>query len=394
MNNKGLAAVAAVCLVVILAGAYLFSLSNDQPENMGYDYKGQVSPYLHEIEVDDYIDDPMLTYVSDHIKKNGGGCSSVRNGDFVGRNFDYFYNEVPTFVIKTNASENRFASIGVAQHWGITEKNLISGKCWNDLKYLPNLTLDGVNENGVYINDNVVRIWEGHEVTTGTNPDAELTVHFLYIPRFILDNAMSADNAIELIESVNIVGSLKDKYYLHFMIADADNTYIVEACDNQLYVEKKTGNEQVMTNYYVNVPLEDTMYPLGIERMMILQENYDLGSTFDGMYLLMQMAKFSNITMSINMPWFSDPEIFSYKELKEIYDNEGDYYESIEEWEKYMDVYRERFRGILNTDDRSIGIDWITIHNSTYDIKNFKLQVIVDEDYLHPHTYYLFPQNE
>ena len=43
-----------------------------------------------------------------------GYCSAVHNGNFVGRNLDYFVNDMPMFVVHVAAnSTGRLASIGI-----------------------------------------------------------------------------------------------------------------------------------------------------------------------------------------------------------------------------------------------------------------------------------------
>ena len=49
-----------------------------------FEYVGAVAPYLHEIVFDDYVFDTNRLTVQDYT----GSCSVVRNGNFVGRNFD------------------------------------------------------------------------------------------------------------------------------------------------------------------------------------------------------------------------------------------------------------------------------------------------------------------
>lgn len=44
-----------------------------------------------------------------------GACSSVRNGNFYGRNYDWYYNKNTTFVVHNRSRQGRYESIGVAQ---------------------------------------------------------------------------------------------------------------------------------------------------------------------------------------------------------------------------------------------------------------------------------------
>ena len=97
----------------------LFGCGEDESD---YKYIGPVAPFLHEMVFDDYTFDEDLLTVQDYT----GSCSVVRNGNFVGRNFDYFFNNVPDFIVRMNAKEGRYASIGVAQTSLFKETDLLS----------------------------------------------------------------------------------------------------------------------------------------------------------------------------------------------------------------------------------------------------------------------------
>ena len=173
-----------------------------------------IAPYLHEITYDDY------TYDKDFVttkEAEAFGCSSVRNGNFYGRNFDYVFNDTPEFVVrvKANKKKNRHASIGIATHFGLRESKLLKGEYKKQLELVPNITLDGINDAGVICSHNVVSMEHG-DIGEGTNPGAE-KLHMLFIPRFVLDNASSVDEAVKLIKERNIVGNLGGKHYLHIM---------------------------------------------------------------------------------------------------------------------------------------------------------------------------------
>ena len=47
------------------------------------------------------------------LKEWHGACAGVRNGDFVGRNFDWECSETPEFIVRIPADENHRASIGI-----------------------------------------------------------------------------------------------------------------------------------------------------------------------------------------------------------------------------------------------------------------------------------------
>lgn len=93
------------------------------------------------------------------------------------------------------------------------------------------------------------------------------------MPRFILDNATSAKHAVELLKNRNLTAVNKDGvvcdylgvskmgYELHCMIADKDDTYIIEMMDDYMNIIHSGSN--VMTNYYLT---NSTPSGAGLER--------------------------------------------------------------------------------------------------------------------------------
>lgn len=365
-------------LLASLFLSLLFMTGSAQAEAKMYSEPQQLSEYLHKIDFADYREDSRWETIE---FAEAFGCSSVRNGNFYGRNFDFIYNDVPSFVVRVAAKEGRHASIGVATHFGLREGKLLKGEYDKQLELIPNFTLDGINDAGVICSHNVVPI-KAVEPVTGTNP-AGKDLNMLFIPRFVLDNASSADEAVELIKSRNIVGNLHNECYLHIMIADKDKTYVVEFIDNKVKAVEKKGNEQIMTNFNVNLP----KYPdssLGIERYAILQKNYDMGNTFEGMFALMQKVKFSlAFRISTHPHWYTDKAIplsvmnqpGFYKDYQKTYKEECFAY-----WKARLN---DKYRAEAN------GNYWLTVHNSTYDIEKKMFRVIAQERYKKTFEFYL-----
>ena len=112
----------------------------------------KLADYLYYMEYTDYV--PNLT--TGEQVKTGFACSAVRNGNFYGRNLDLDYSDVPEFVIKVAAkeSEGRYASIGMAAILTL-KSGEVDKVSEAELLAMPNLTFDGINENGVAMNCNV-----------------------------------------------------------------------------------------------------------------------------------------------------------------------------------------------------------------------------------------------
>ena len=171
-------------------------------------------------------------------------CTSCRNGNFVGRNFDWAYDDVDECVMHVPAAEGRFASVGVASRF--------FPQLLQDLfgveEFLPELTMDGVNENGVAMNVNVVPAGDNGE-TTGTNPGAErLCAGFAVRP--VLDAATNAAHAVEILRSRDVYSIMGLEF--HWMISDATESYIVECAQNELVVLRAKNARPKMANFYVS----------------------------------------------------------------------------------------------------------------------------------------------
>ncbi|MCQ3908137.1 MAG: carcinine hydrolase/isopenicillin-N N-acyltransferase family protein [Mycoplasmoidaceae bacterium] len=251
----------------------------------------KVADYLHEITYNDYREDTKLETIDEG---RNFGCSSVRCGNFYGRNFDYVYNDTPEFIahVKANKKKHRHESIAVCTHFGLRENKLNAGKYKRELELIPNLTMDGINDAGVICSSNVVSMEPNSETATiipETQPGKENAkqLHVLFIPRYILDNANSAKDAVDLLsdENLNIKGNLNNKMNIHVMIADKNETYIVEffrkkgSANNHFDVVAQQKSDSIdnpttiMTNYYCN--MSDAAFTndekFGVERYEMLK---------------------------------------------------------------------------------------------------------------------------
>lgn len=361
MKKRNLLIFLLIMVCLIISGC-----RKNKNEDYIYNNFKKVDDYLYEIHYKDYIYDENLETIT-NIEEFG--CSSVKNGDFYGRNFDFIFSDVPEFVIKVDKNKNRHASIGVSNLSGIHKGDDIENKYKHKLELLPNFTLDGINDSGVISSINVVPK-EDTAPITGTNPSGE-KLNTAFIVRYILDNADSADHAIELLKEKNIYGDMGEHYNLHVMIADKDKTYVVEFIDNKMVAEEKKGNEQIMTNFYVNLE-ELTENSAGVERYQILKGNYDEGNTFEGMWNLMQKVKYSKAYL-LDSKWYSEfvPQsaLKDKTKLNELKDSSKDLL--INYW--VARTYDERTPANQSY--------WFTTHNSVYDIKVKKLRVTIQENY-------------
>ena len=339
-----------------------------------------VAPYLYEItyyDMDDALFDTSAPF--DAV----AACSSVRNGAFHGRNLDLFYNESAEVVVHMAAGEGRFASVGVCG--GLPHINPESLESGNEeiLARLPLLTMDGVNENSVTVNVNVVPAVD-HPCPTGTNPGAR-RLYLGIMPRYILNHAESARHALELLGELDLYGGFGKEFNLHLMISDPDETLIVEFIDNKI-VSKSGAREDegnIMTNLFSTDLPAFTPHADGIERYALLEDNYAQGCTEEGMAALMQSVRYSRAYQPETDPfWYSEAYAIGTTPDGEPFDYNLDTPDEV--IMDYMQYYFEAFR----RHERK-GEFWQTLHTSVYNIDKQSLLLFVQEDYEHPYRFAL-----
>ena len=387
-QNAGICAAAAVLVVlavVVTAGCVGSSGPSPVSGTVSHSDMTEVSDYLYEVTYDDYDETNMMEnaqYMADLFEKAGtppSACSSVHNGDYFGRNFDYTYSDAASFVIHVPASDKRYASVGVAGSVILWTPEYIEALMTDeDFALLPFTTLDGVNEKGVGINSNVAPAYDLEKPTTGTNP-GKMDLPMEFVPRYVLDHAASAKEAVDLLSACNLV-SMKgcpEGFELHWLICDSTESYIVESVNNEMRAVK--GN--VMTNYYLTT---DSLTPhsMGIERYNVLKENIAEAVSIDGMDHLMQRAQYTKMY---------DPKTTPrrYSELYlEVPEKGIDINIDSPEESKaaVLDYVSEMYLSAERKPDNSI---WQTLHSSIYDLKNLTLRIHVQENYEECFEYHL-----
>ncbi|MDO4952964.1 MAG: linear amide C-N hydrolase, partial [Synergistaceae bacterium] len=269
----------------------------------------KVSEYLYKIRYND-IDYSVIDNWSELMEKSYKGissagnekafaCTAVVNGNIYGRNLDFFIGQYPEFIVWVDGKEGRYASMAVGSVLNVDRKEAESGKLSEDtIRMLPFMIYDGINEKGVACNMNYVPKDVKHD---STNPKAEELPYFLLI-RYVLDNAASAAEGVELLKGRNLV----DKpalSSLHWIIADPKESYLIEIVDNEMRVVK---NPKAMTNYYRSIK-DYTPHACGIERMDIVNKNYDKANTVEGMSSLLQSVHYTQAyKKSTNPFWYSE----------------------------------------------------------------------------------------
>lgn len=328
----------------------------------------QISDYLYEMTYSEYEPSAVKAFFDDldHVAM-GGGCSVVRNGNFIGRNLDYYYTEMTETVIHVPAAPGRYASVGVASCLvDFTPKLIKKHPNSRFFDVLPYTVVDGINEKGVYCSVNVVPFDFGF--TTGTNPGSD-TLCATMVVRYVLDHASSALEACQLLATKNIRQS-RLMTEMHYFIADEHESYVVETINNQFKYAPAPDN--ILTNFHL---LGDSLSPygMGYERYDLLKQHYDEGQTKEGMSSLMQKVRYSLSYDTTTTPyWFSEYYGIRYNDVRVGINTPTDFY-----WD-YVVAQAEHFahrkRSLLE-------FLWITTHTSVYDIANRKLRVYSQENY-------------
>ncbi len=369
-----------ILVILILCTLLLCMLSAcAKSEESLYEYKGSIAPYLHEIAYKDYIfDSEGKTYKIDSLP----ACSVVRNGNYVGRNFDYFYDEVPSIVVHMEATTGRYASIGLSCPSNICEKDLLSGNVSEeDFLLIPNMMTEGINEKGVFVCFNVVS--DEGVIMTETNPGKE-DLCIWFVVREILNKAASADEAIEILNDRNVYGRFYEYENFHYFIADKEKTYIVEFIDGKVIAQEKTGSNQIMTNFYCNLP-EINEHAEGVERYQILKSNYANSSTFTGMQDLMKEVKFSEAYNPDADPLrLSDIGLYTQSQIQ----NEDITEEALGYIKEFHDEFENMYANNLRPEPAIDGW-WITVTSSIFDLQNRSFSIFVQEDFEHEYTFSL-----
>ena len=341
----------------------------------GKEFHGEftkLAPYLYEVSYYD-MDEAVFDLAKPADAK--AACSSVRNGAFHGRNLDLFYNEGVEVVVRMAAGKDRFASIAVCGGNPEFDDEKIANGTDADFKKLPLMSLDGINENGVVVNVNVVPAVDC-AIPTGTNPGAR-RIYLGTAPRYILNHAKSAAHAVELLQGLDLYGGFGDTFNLHLMISDPEETYIVEFIDNKIeYV--KGGREcasNIMTNLYSTKLPEITLHAEGVERYARLSEGYATGCTEEGMTELMKSVKYTQAYELTTEPfWYSEGNgIFPMPDGTVLDRNINTPHEEIiADLASDIEAYQRHERK---------GEFWQTVNTSIYNIDELSLLLFVQEDY-------------
>ena len=367
--------------------AFSFALCVSVAQAASFTAPKKLADYLYYMEYTDYVPNLM----TGEQVKTGFACSAVRNGNFFGRNLDLDYSDVPEFVIKVDAKEGRYASIGLSTSYALKSTNGVDKVSEDQWLAMPNMTFDGINENGVAINCNVAPAIDLDFATLLSTNYGKPRIHAVSVVRYVLDHAKSAAHGVDLLKNMDIYGGY-GTWGLHWMLSDEKETYIIECIDGELVARNNTDN--IMTNFYVNYAPNTpyakhiaktgqtvagktykdfpilTPHACGVERYAILKEHYaEGGKSAEGMSRLMERVKYTK-------SYEADTEPFWYTEFTEgnltIANAPMDFKAVVQ---SSIDTYKLHDRNIQPNNF------WQTWHTAVYDLKNRTLRLNIQEDY-------------
>lgn len=345
------------------------------------------------------------------------GCSSFCNADFHARNLDWYYDNEAEFVIKVPSSLTRYGSIGVAGADPQLTKDVVDSHKWvKNYEYLPFRMLDGINDQGLICNINVVPAGDMGE-TISTNPAGEKKVCAATLIRYFLDSCKNVSEVIDLVNSLDIY-SLPG-YEVHFMVSDTDTVIAIEFVDNQVviitnqdedgYLDFPDNSKPVMTNFYLSkrtnggiagldptkiraieetaltqADTDLTAHAQGVERYNLLVDHFaDVDSDASAMATI-KLAQCTKSYKTDTSPfWFTE-----YVGSRTIYQAQEDYEDVI-----------ELYTGIIFPNaTRANPAIWHTTHTSVYNRANGTLtlcsQEMDAEDYAKEYIYTLEMKQE
>lgn len=325
-----------------------------------------------------------------------GGCSTIRNGNVVGRAFDWTYDESVGFVIRTLRTAGKYATLGIsASVPRLTEEFMESGE-YNaeSFKLIPFYTVDAINEYGLTASILLVPLDKGQ--TTGTTPlIAKLDeICNLMLVRYIVDNFQTAQEAVEYLRNYVSVYSpqgLADMgYESHFMVSDKTKSYSIEFVNNTL-IATDISDKPYMTNFYLNGVTfneDGTVYTpadvpthlpssqgitengSGLERYNLIVGSYQTTDSIASMRSLMNSLKFTNAYLAETDPQWNTEFVGTWEDFGTFtVDTPASDFTGLKNY--IRGVYEQRIRD---------GKTWQTVHSAVYDLENKTLNLVVQED--------------
>ena len=426
--------------ILAIVSVLMFCLTLTGCKNKGEtDLLSKIGDHLYEYTLnDDSYWDKAGVNTSDNIARSSFGCSGVQNGNYRGRNYDWYYGKSDICVVHATKTEKRkHASVGISDFSFIAiDENRKYDISKLKIHAIPLATVDGINDAGVCIQVNVLPYGENFtdEVTDFYHtPDTSDDLKGAVVVRYILDFADSVEHAIELIREKDVNPTMFGEQEFHWMISGptsktdpAIKTVVVEFFPKKnekcmKVIDTFVEDKPIMTNFNLsnfNADYESTddkrsLTGLGIgyERWKILKDNYAQGDSVMGMFDLMRKT-WNSLTYDLYLDefWYSE---YGATGLKEYYEDQDELKRLVDEamgegaydaqMAAYGDIYYSSAlygpEGNIKGDISKTGILapvvqvfdelhkandmnntlWITVETSIYDLENKTLTLSVRE---------------
>lgn len=337
----------------------------------------RLEEFLYMITMNKYDPSYVKKHIFDNYMRKPAACSAVWKDGIVGRNFDWYYDRALTFMIRVPSSTKRYGSIGVAKGNTLTSEAVSTGDWIDDYKALPYLTMDGVNEKGVYANLNVVNADDTEqEKWRGKKLFAEQAI------REILDTCATAQEAAEMVESDVFMPLNFHNYAFHFLICDEERAFVVEdgvakeETNGHPIITNMRGQNDVFTDGKVD-PLklvEVDKYGAGVERYNKILDRYSELTSIDAMIQMMHDISYSKAYID-SANWLSEM-CADYRPMG--YDLDLSVDKTVTDPEAFNPVV-EIMQKMYQHRTRDDGSTWQTVHSSVYDLHKRELYLTVQE---------------
>ena len=349
--------------------------------------------YLHYAEFDDsYAADAEAWYARCDASGRGetprlhGGCSVLRRGNIVGRNFDWPLDKAAEFVVRVSPLGARHGSVGIATlGTNLTERMVTSGRHTDLYRVLPGKTVDGINDAGLVAEVNVIPYDHASSPTQGVTR----TLHAFGVVRYALDNFGSAREAAEYVAAHYYIPD-GSEYAYHWSFSDAEGSWIVEDGKSALATPFETMNMS-MTNFRIwwisrfldpetgridraALAAEDP-YGAGVERFEAMYGTEDVAAALEAVcYTKTYLAE---------------------TEPRRISEFAAEGVARVDESAALSNVAAQAIAAWPGREAaRKQGIWWQTVHSSVYDIEKRTLSVAVQEDFSKRYVFHADETNE
>lgn len=342
----------------------------------------------------DAIDYEYANHIFEEVNLSIGGCSSVRKGNLYGRNFDWTYSNDVTFIVHTPRIADRYEVWGTAGSIsGVTKSFIESGVEDDKYRAIPFYLVDGINEHGLVMNNNVVPLNEGNSSAVPVI-ESKVTLNAMMVNRYVLDHFKTAAEAVDYIYKYVTIDSYTPlatkNYALHWMIADANKTYIIEIVSNGVVVTDVTDSTPYMTNFTIDgveFNADNTVYTpytqdethdaittnyveelgSGLERWNMIADAYSDISSATDMRDLMESLKYTNAYTETTPAdvWYT--EFVGINELN-VASDASDFADVLT---AARTQYADRSRDTADT--------WQTVHSVVYNINDLTMEIVTQE---------------